>query len=63
VELGGAGALAALVADRDAQAAREERRLAQALLERRELEVQRLDDLRVREEGDRRAVSSVGSSR
>ena len=45
VELGGAGALAALVGDRDPQAAGEERGLAQALLERRELEVERLEDL------------------
>jgi hypothetical protein len=48
--------LAALVLDRDAQAAGEERRLAQALLERRVVEVDDLEDLRVREEGDRRAV-------
>ena len=41
--------------DADAQAAREERRLAQALLERRELEVERLEDLGVRQERDRRA--------
>ena len=47
--------LAALVGDRDVQAAGEERRLAQALLERRVLEGRRLEDLRVRAEGDRRA--------
>src|SRR5215210_5034587 len=48
----GAGALGALVDDRDAQAAGEERRLAKALLERGELEVERLEDLRVRQERD-----------
>ena len=55
VELGLAAALAALVGDRDPQPAGQERRLAQALLERRELEVQGLEDLRVGQEGDRRA--------
>ena len=54
VELG-PGALAALVLDRDPQAAGEERRLAQALLERREVEVERLEDLGVGQEGDRGA--------
>ena len=60
VELGGARALAALVGDRDPQAAGEERGLAQALLERRELELERLEDVGVREEGDRRAGLARG---
>src|SRR4029079_768387 len=55
VEGGLAVALAALVLDPDPQAAREERGLAQTLLERREVEVERLEDLGVRQEGDRRA--------
>ena len=55
MELGRAVALAALVLDRDPQAARQERRLAQALLERGELEVERLEDLGVGREGDRGA--------
>jgi hypothetical protein len=46
---------AALVGQRDLQPAREERRLAQALLEDREVEVERLEDLGVRQEGDGRA--------
>ena len=54
LELGGV-ALAALVDDRDLQAAREEGRLAQALLERVEVEVERLEDVGVGEEGDGRA--------
>ena len=48
-------ALAALVLDADPQPAGQERGLAQALLERREVEVQRLEDLGVRQERDRRA--------
>ena len=48
-------ALAALVGDRDLQAAREERRLAQALLEHGEVEVGDLEDLGVGAELDRRA--------
>ena len=55
VELLGLRALAALVGDRDPQAAGQERRLAQALLERRVLEGQRLEDVGVRAEVDRRA--------
>ena len=55
VELLGLRALAALVGDRDPQAARQERRLAQALLERGVLEGQRLEDVGVRAEVDRRA--------
>ena len=54
VELG-LGALGAQVGQRDAEAAGEEGGLAQALLERRELEVERLEHLGVREEGDDRA--------
>ncbi len=49
-------ALPALVGDRDPQAAGQERRLAQSLLERRVVEIERLEDLGVREEGDRGAV-------
>ena len=49
LELGGV-ALAALVDDRDLQPAREERGLAQALLERVEVEVERLEDVRVGQE-------------
>ena len=45
-------ALAALVDDRDLQPAREEGRLAQALLERVEVEVERLEDVGVGQEGD-----------
>ena len=48
-------ALAALVDDADVQAARQERGLAQALLQRRVLERERLEDLVVRPEVDRRA--------
>src|SRR3954466_12856559 len=48
-------AAAALVRQRDPQAARQERRLAQALLEDREVERERLEDVVVRQEGDRRA--------
>ena len=51
----GGVALAALVDDRDLQAARQEGGLAQALLERREVEVERLEDVGVGQEGDRRA--------
>ena len=51
LELGGV-ALAALVDDRDPQSAREEGGLAQALLERVEVEVERLEDVRVRKERD-----------
>ena len=47
-----AAAPAALVGERDPQAARQERRLAQALLEDREVEVERLEDLGVGQEGD-----------
>ena len=54
VELG-LGALGALVGQRDAEAAGEEGGLAQALLERRELEVERLEHFGVRQEGDDRA--------
>ena len=46
---------AALVDEHDAQAAREEGGLAQALLERVHREVDGLEDLRVRVKGDRRA--------
>ena len=59
VELG-LGALGALVGQRDPQPAGQERGLAQALLERRELEVERLEHLGVREEGDRRARLARG---
>ena len=45
-------ALAALVAEVDPQAAREERHLAEALLEDGALVVDRLEDLEVRQEGD-----------
>src|SRR5215218_1477045 len=48
-------ATAALVGERDPQAARQERRLAQALLEDREVEIERLEDVGVRQEADRRA--------
>src|SRR4051812_1412832 len=48
-------AAAALVGERDLQAAREEGGLAQALLEDREVEVERLEDVGVRQERDRRA--------
>ena len=48
-------ALAALVDDRDPQAAREERGLAQALFERVEVELERLEDVGVGQEGDGRA--------
>src|SRR4051794_14327470 len=48
-------AAAALVDERDLEAAREERRLAQALLEDREVEVERLEDVGVRQEADRGA--------
>ena len=51
LELGGV-ALAALVDDRDAQAAREEGGLAQALFERVEVELERLEDVRVGQERD-----------
>ena len=47
--------LAALVDDRDLQAAREEGGLAQALLERVEVEVERLEDVGVGQERDGRA--------
>ena len=50
----GLAALGALVVDRDPQPAGEERGLAQALLERRELEVERLEHLGVRQERDDR---------
>jgi hypothetical protein len=48
-------AAGALVGQRDVEAAREEGGLAQALLEDREVEVERLEDLVVGQEGDRRA--------
>ena len=51
VELGPVAARA-LVGQRDPQAAREEGRLAQALLEDREVEVERLEDLGVGQEAD-----------
>jgi len=51
VELARLLLVAAQVGDRDPQAAREERGLPQALLERRVVEVQRLEDLGVRQEG------------
>src|SRR3712207_6658552 len=54
VELGGV-AVGALVRDADVEAAGEEGGLAQALLERRELEGERLEDLGVREERHGRA--------
>ncbi len=59
LELGGV-ALAALVHDRDLQATGEEGGLAQALLERVEVELERLEDLRVGEEGDRVAGGRAG---
>ena len=52
-------ALAALVDDRDLQAAREEGGLAQALLERAEVELERLEDVGVGEERDGRAGGRV----
>ena len=58
LELGGV-ALAALVDDRDLQAAREERGLAQALLERVEVEVERLEDVGVGQERDGGAGGAV----
>src|SRR4051812_3653947 len=48
-------AAAALVRERDLEAAREEGGLAQALLEDREVEVERLEDVGVRQERDRHA--------
>src|SRR3954471_4690488 len=48
-------AAAALVNERDLEPARQERRLAQALLEDREVEVERLEDVGVRREADRGA--------
>ena len=51
----GGVALAALVDDRDAQAARQEGGLAQALLERVEVEVERLEDVGVGQERHGRA--------
>ena len=48
-------ALAALVDERDLQAAREEGRLAQALLEDREVELGLVEDVGVGQERDRRA--------
>ena len=66
----GAVALAALVDDRDAQVPGQEGGLAQALLERLEVELERLEDVGVGQEGDRRAVlarsarrASIGPSR
>ena len=53
-------ALAALVDDRDLQAARQEGRLAQALLEREEVEVERLEDVGVGQERDGRAGRRAG---
>ena len=53
-------ALAALVDDRDLQAAREEGGLAQALLERVEVEVERLEDVGVGQERDGRAGGRAG---
>src|SRR6185503_17175295 len=57
-----ASALAPLVGERDPQAARQERRLAQALFERREVVVERLHDLVVREERDRGACLARGGT-
>jgi hypothetical protein len=48
-------ALSALVDDRDLQAACEESGLAQALFEREEVEVERLEDVGVGQERDGRA--------
>src|SRR3954453_9963939 len=48
-------AAAALVGERDLQPTGEEGGLSQALLEDREVEVERLEDVGVRQEGDRRA--------
>src|ERR1700691_4751832 len=59
LELGGV-ALAALVDDRDLQPAREESGLAQALLERVEVELERLEDVGVGEERDRGAGPGRG---
>jgi hypothetical protein len=61
VELRRAVPLAALVGDFDPQAAGQERRLAQALLERREVELERLEDLGVGRKVIVVPVSSVGS--
>ena len=52
--------LGALVDDRDLQAAREEGGLAQTLLERVEVEVERLEDVGVGQEGDGRARGRAG---
>ena len=52
-------ALAALVDDRDLQAAGQEGGLAQALLERVEVEVERLEDVGVGQERDGRAGGGV----
>ncbi len=52
----GPGALATLVDDRDAQVPGQEGRLAQTLLERVEVEIERLEDVSVGQERDRRAV-------
>jgi hypothetical protein len=49
-------ALAALVREVDPEALREECHLAEALLERRSLVVDRLEDLEIRQEGDARAA-------
>jgi hypothetical protein len=54
---GGLEALAALVAERDLEALREEGHLAEALLERPAVVVDRLEDLEVRQEGDAGAAA------
>ena len=56
---GGGVAVGALVDDRDLQPAGQEGGLAQALFERREVEVERLEDVGVGEEGDGRAGALV----
>ena len=52
----GPGTLATLVHDRDAQVPGQEGRLAQTLLECVEVEIERLEDVGVGQERDRRAV-------
>jgi hypothetical protein len=54
---GGLEALAALVSEGDLEALREEGHLAEALLERRPVVVDHLEDLEVRQERDARAAA------
>src|SRR5271169_2270955 len=56
-------ALATLIDNRDLQAAGQEGRLAQALLERVEVEVERLEDVGVWQERDGCASAGVGGER